>query len=64
MITAELCETEVIGHVHRDIAGQFTPTATALQPQIVQTKFDIDHQVLVRAAMVLSRTRSLWEPRS
>ena len=31
MVTTEIFETEVTGHIHRDLAGLFNASATALQ---------------------------------
>ena len=61
MVTTELYDIDVIGHVHRDIAGLFTATATAVQRPVVLTTSDVDTEIIKRAERVLARTLLAWE---
>ena len=64
MVTTELCDTDVIGHIHRDIAGLFTPTATALQRPVILRTTDVDTEILECAERVVSRTLLAWDART
>ena len=60
MVPTEIFQTKVIGHIHRDIAGLFTYSATALQQTNSRATTAIDIEMLQSARRVIARTESNW----
>ncbi len=60
MVPTEIFATKVTGHIHRDMAGLFTPSATALRQTARRTTIDLDLERGQSIRRVLARMQSNW----
>ena len=60
MVSTDFNEDRLIGHTRRDIAGLFTPTATAIRQYNDQEAKTLDAQILSCASRVLVQTMLSW----
>lgn len=60
MVPTDIYENEVTGHILRDIAGLFTPSATVLQQSNDRALTDLDIEMVRCARRVIAHTESTW----
>lgn len=63
MVSTEIFETEIAGHVHRDLAGIFTFTATALEQPTGRAAAGTDQEIINAGQKIISTTLSSWHGR-
>ena len=60
MVPTDIFESKVTGHIHRDMAGLFTASATTIRQTNHRATTDIDIEMLRCARRIISRTESNW----